>query len=348
MNLISRIKDEVVHKDHEIFFSVSNEFEEYLVHEVSDAFVLACIPQALVTQQDIKCDNISDVLFDNLKPVIYLLSKVYQCNPINIISKKIIHLDFNPQEIVTGFSGGIDSLSTFFNHTGDIVSKELRITMLALFNVGAYGNDYEKTKLCFDKDKERAALFAQEVRLPFVFMDSNISLLCIHPTLKGFAQRSILSISAAILSLQKLFKTYYISSSYTIDKLVYYKADQSKYENLLAPLLSNLTNISITETYLNRVEKTRLLMDNNICQKHLYVCASDIYNEKYNTGFDKGNFPNCGECIKCTRTLITLDFLGALQKFSNQFDLNKYLKNRNAIMKDVYLNINTTYLKLKY
>lgn len=298
---------------------------------------MACIPQALISQQDIKCKTISDTLFNNLPSIIYLLSKVYQCNPIKIFSEKTVHLDFQPKVTATGFSGGIDSFSTFCSHFGEKTPESLRINMLALFNVGAYGNDYERTRFCFDKDKERAVVFANEVGLPLLFMDSNISSLCTHPVLKGFAQRSILAISAAILSLQKLFKSYYISSSYTIDKLIYYRADQSKYENLLTPLLCNITQICISETHLNRVDKTKMLMDNPLCQRHLYVCASDIYNEKYNTGFQKENFPNCGECLKCTRTLITLDFLGVLDKYSNRFDLDKYHKNKQTIMKNTYL-----------
>ena len=335
--LISLIEDEVVGYQTEIFFSVPYEYEEYLVDEVADPFILASIPQALVTHQDIVCESMSDVLYENYKSLIYLLSKVYKCAPIDIHPQHIQHLDFSPKEIGTGFSGGIDSFSTFYNHYNADVPETLKISVLALFNVGAYGNDYAKTKACFDADKHRAASFAQEVNLPLLFLDSNISSICKHPSLLGFAQRSILAIASAVLSLQKLFKVYYISSSYTIDKNVYYKADQSKYENIITPLLSNITRLCISETYLNRVEKTRLLMNDKYCQQYLYVCAADIYNEKYNTGYQKGDFPNCGECLKCQRTLVTLDFLGVLDKYDKCFDLEKYEHSRKAIYKDVYL-----------
>lgn len=335
--LVSVIEDDTTGRGSEIFFSVPHEYEQYWVTEVADPFVLACIPQALVTHQDIVCDSISDVLYDNCKSLIYLLSKVYQCAPINILPKRIQHLDFSPEEVGTGFSGGIDSFSTFYNHYGNHVPEKLRISILALFNVGAYGNDYEKTKVCFDEDKRRAESFAQEVKLPLLCLDSNISTLCTHPLLVGFAQRSILAIASAVLSLQKLFKVYYISSSYTIDKNVYYRADQSKYENIITPLLSNVSKLCISETYLNRVEKTRLLMNDKYCQQYLYVCAADIYNEKYDTGYQKGNYPNCGECLKCQRTLVTLDLLGVLDKYGQCFDLEKYERNRKDIYKDVYL-----------
>ncbi|WP_455674374.1 hypothetical protein [Phocaeicola sp.] len=67
-----------------------------------------------------------------------------------------------------------------------------------------------------------------------------------------------------------------------------------------------------------------MLANNPLAWKYLYVCAADIYNAKHGTHFIKDKVPNCGECIKCERTLLTLDFLGVLSKFSHRFDLQKY------------------------
>ena len=74
-------------------------------------------------------------------------------------------------------------------------------------------------------------------------------------------------------------------------------------------------------------------------QKFLYVCASDIINEKDGTIYRKDTKPNCSECIKCVRTLCTLDVLGSLNSFSERFDLEKYTK----IRKKSIINIITTY-----
>lgn len=70
----------------------------------------------------------------------------------------------------------------------------------------------------------------------------------------------------------------------------------------------------------------------------MYVCAADIYNEKYNMGFNKDTSPNCSECDKCKRTLITLDLLGELDNFSGRFDLYKYQKYKDLLFINVIVN----------
>lgn len=52
-----------------------------------------------------------------------------------------------------------------------------------------------------------------------------------------------------------------------------------------------------------------------MAQKNLNVCVSD-------TGV------NCGHCEKCRRTLLILDGLGALEKFSKVFDVDAYRCNK--------------------
>ena len=103
--------------------------------------------------------------------------------------------------------------------------------------------------------------------------------------------------------------------------------DQYLYENSITQLLSdNNTSIFISEADMNRVEKTRQIAGNPLVQRSLYVCASDILNEKQGTNYKKDTKPNCSECLKCTRTEITLDYLGVLDKYRDRFDLEKYYK----------------------
>ncbi len=314
----------------EIFFETDIQYGSYLTHEVSDAFVLAVLLPALVTQQGIVVETISDHLYYHFKTIVYLLGKAFECNPIKLQAKEIIHTNFSPHAVGTGFSGGIDSLCTYINHTSEECPSTLRITHLALFNVGAYGNNYNQSYLDFSKDLERAQIFAKEVGKPLVYINSNISTLYTHEKIVFYSLRSTLSLAMGILALQKLFRTYYISSTGTIDDFRLSKLDQYYYESALVQRLGNQhLDIFISEHDINRVEKTRILIESPLAQKYLYVCAADIYNSKRGTNFKKDTSPNCCECIKCTRTLLALDFMGALDKFSDRFDLHKWLKVRD-------------------
>ena len=142
------ILDEAGKEEKVVFFSVNKEFGEYLVSEVADAFCLAAILPALVSGQDIFSEApLSDYFFYHSKTLIYLLGKVFGYPAIEIRCNEIIHTDFKPTAVASGFSGGVDSLTTFIKHTETSCPEEFRLTHLALFNVGSYGNDYEKIKV---------------------------------------------------------------------------------------------------------------------------------------------------------------------------------------------------------
>ena len=320
-----------------IFFSVPEEYGQYLVDEVDDAFIYALLLPALVEGEDIVCTNVSESVRYHFDTISYLLGKVFGYSPIKLKAENVLNPQFQPQAIATGFSGGVDSFATFIHHTSDDCSDLYRLTQLTLFNVGSYGNDYAKTSVTFSKDLCRAKSFANDVRLPLVDLDSNMSSIYTHKDIYAFSLRLIICLSAGILALGKLFKTYLIPSSGTIEKTIFSRWDQGFYENILAPLLSTATTqICIGETDLNRVEKTRTFITNPIAEKYLYVCAADIYNDKQGTNYVKADFPNCGECPKCVRTLLALDFLGILDKYADRFDLNKYRQHRDEYIFEVF------------
>ena len=72
-----------------------------------------------------------------------------------------------------------------------------------------------------------------------------------------------------------------------------------------------------------RYEKTAHSVDFEPAQKYLQVCVS-------------GTGKNCGHCFKCRRTLLTLDALGALEKFINTFDIEEYKHKRNDYLRYLY------------
>lgn len=169
-------------------------------------------------------------------------------------------------------------------------------------------------------------------------MDSNIGELYTHLELIYYSMRSTICLSSAVLALQKLVRRYFISSSGTIDGMKLSRWDQYFYEDALVHLLStDCTTIYISESDLNRVEKTRLLVDNPLAQDFLYVCAADIYNANHGTSYRKDTAPNCGECLQGERTLLTLDFLGVLPKYVKRFDLKKYATFRSKFIDGVVI-----------
>ena len=321
------IFDDVLNTTKNVFFSVPEEYKDYLITEVEDAFVYAAMVPALVTGQDIIVEGaISDYFYNSSKTLIYLLSKAYKCPEINIICDSVVHVDFKPEKVGAAFSGGIDSLATFINHSGVNCPEEFRISQLALFNVGAYGNDYEKSHKSFEADAKRAAEFAEYVNLPLVLVDSNVAELYTHEAIYHNSVHVVFCLFSAIIELQKLWKVYYKSSSYRIDTITIDEISEH-FDSLLTQLSSNnCFQIFIAEANMSRVDKTKLIANSEFAKKFLYVCSMDLFVNNHGLYKTKSNKPNCSECNKCYWTMITLDYLGVLKDFDKRFDFERYYR----------------------
>lgn len=86
-------------------------------------------------------------------------------------------------------------------------------------------------------------------------------------------------------------------------------------ESYLVPLIrTENVELIIDGCQYRRTQKTENIADWKIAQKYLNVCI----NSKDGT--------NCSRCSKCMRTLIPLDAMGKLDKFSGTFNLDVYRK----------------------
>lgn len=322
----------------EVFFETEAQYGEFFVSEVSDPFIVAALLPALVEGEDIQVECVSDRLYYNFNTLSFLLGKTFGYTPISLHAQNVETVDYQSKGVGSGFSGGVDSFCSYIRHTSADCPESMRITHLALFNVGAYGNDYEKTRNDFETDLERARQFAGEVGKPLIPVNSNMSSIYTQRDIYHYSLRTTLCISSAVLALQKLFSLYYISSSGTIDDIKLSAHDQYYYEGLLTQLLSTEnTSIVIAEHHMNRVEKTLQLLDDKNAQKHLYVCAAPIMNEKHGFNYKNDTSPNCCECPKCRRTLAAIDFAGKLDAFKERFDLEKWAAIRDECIADIYL-----------
>jgi len=337
-----------------LYYSTPIQFEQYLLHERTDAFLLAILQYAMKKGEDIIVKGaVSEKLYFNLTThVIPLLASALGHQRITIHAEKLdntVYPDSVSREPVvgTGCSMGVDSFSTILYYTSDKIPASYRVNCLTLFNVGANGNDVAKTKDSFKIDKPMAEEYAGYKHLPLVTLTSNIGMLyegwdfalCHHTRNAG-----------AVLALQKLFTKYIYASSYPSTELRISRQDPSHFETALLPYLSTEnTELIIGLPNLTRTEKTSFIAEYPETYNRLYVCLKQVLKNDYDSFSLKNETKkrNCSSCEKCKRTMLTLDLLNKRDCYSSVFDWGYFdtqrfayigyaLANRNRKGKDFY------------
>ena len=75
---------------------------------------------------------------------------------------------------------------------------------------------------------------------------------------------------------------------------------------------------------LDRITKTKTIADYDPAYKYLNVCVTAVENDS--------------TCFKCVRTMLTLDALGKLDKFSAVFDVQYYMNHRKRYIEKMYVD----------
>ncbi len=332
--LISEISSTVENITKEIWYRTTEEYADYLVEEVADAFVLPMLLVALKNQEDIKVEApISEKLYYNIKNnILYTLSIPLHVNhKINVDSEGYVTPSFQPTAVGCGCSLGVDSFSAMIGHMSADCPKDFRITHLTNFNVGAYGNDFEKTEQFFHEALPDVRKYAQEKGLPLVLLESNFG-----PFFEGvnFNWCGPLRTMSAVLSLQKLFKRYYYASSCT-NKDFNFGMGMGDFASLLLPMIStDNTEIIVADQDKTRIEKTASIVDNPEAQHYLDVCWKRIKANRGDTRYLQYPYKNCTRCSKCQRTLLTIDILGYTDNFKEVFDVEYFKQNRDEIVRN--------------
>ena len=206
--------------------------------------------------------------------------------------------------------------------------------------------DLEKAKQSFNKDLKMVQSFANEVGLPVVCLESNFSIM--YKDFDFDASGDLRNFSA-VLALQKLFGKYLYGSSFPIGDFKFDKGQTGYYESLLAPLLSSeSTEIVIANPDMNRIDKTKYILDNPLVQKYLYVCWKELIANRWpdsEVAKVKERHQNCSRCDKCKRTLLAIDLLGKLDEYEAIFDIPfwKTVKDRYIAKVISYKNDNAFY-----
>ena len=288
---------------------------------------LVTIYPAMYYGEDIEiCGNVSKRIWHNTMHYVQGIIKAYAPSFHNITinvqgfsdAAKAEHL-----HIGTGFSGGIDSFSTLMDNFFNTDDSDYKIDTLFFFHVGQYGNvrkhsTWERAHNRFGITKD----FAKEIGADAVMMSTNMFDFYI-PHWEYDA--GVICRIASVLVFQKALKRYYISNTVTYRELS--KLDFTNHyidmaeisDPIIMPLLSPTgLDILCDGAQHTRTEKTANIADLPLAQKHLNVCV--------NSSDEHVEATNCGHCSKCLRTMMALDSINALQKFSRVFDLSQWEK----------------------
>lgn len=322
-----------------LWFSVPTDYKKYFSYDRGDAFVIALLFFAFITSSPIFSEApVSKTLLHNINNVLIpqlTLKKAHlKKEGVRVMAHTI--LDGNSSGGVgTGMSCGIDSLYTFKKYTDASVADSDRLTHLIYLDMGAvFCVGRNKTlaehnciakKIALTKF-ENAKKVGEFKNLPVVLIESNMDRDIYRG---GYGYSAVYRNCSMISSIQKLFKTYYCSSlgiptykSYDIC------SGSEAYENLLCQVFSTRNTHFVLSDTATRYEKTSNLADEEYAQHYLDVCY---------------NFNTCGRCAKCRRTMIALDLLGKLDKFTSIFDLEKFKREKKEIYDwMVKMNFSTT------
>ncbi|MDH5798420.1 MAG: hypothetical protein OEZ19_07625, partial [Paracoccaceae bacterium] len=223
--------------------------------------------------------------------------------------------------------------ATFITHTAEDLEDGMRLTALTVFDVGAFGG-IGPVKDRFELASNRAATFAGQNGLGFRSLSSNIELLyrsieSYGPT--GFVKTNSLRNLAAALVFESSMESYLLSSGMDYSGLGYGPAkDVADLDPVLVDLLSTERMKFVSACAgISRLEKIEMLKDNYLAQRMLDVCISGPEVRR------RSSKQNCSYCLKCARTILTLDVMGRLENFSEVFDLEFYHANRKRIWRTV-------------
>lgn len=308
-----------------LWFSVEDKYAQYLYAERGDAFVIGLLPVAMRRGLDIVCEApVSERLLYQLRSTLLPLLAKYGKNVHEVKIEAPVAREpiANADGVGAGISCGVDSLHIVKNHSSNEY-PELKLTHLVLNNVGAFGETGSSGQ--YQWTIELARRFCDEYGYELIVTNSNI----FDVVGLDFEQNHTYFNTFAVYCLQKLWKVFYYGSwGLDIQQGLTFVDNETKdcaaYDAISLDVFStdSLKLYSEGSAY-DRYEKTAHLIDFEPAQKYLQVCVS-------------GTGKNCGHCFKCKRTLLTLDALGALDRFVKVFDIADYRRNRSQYLRYLY------------
>ena len=218
----------------ECFYSVREKYAEFADTESSNCFLVGMLYPAMRYGEDIHVEGtVSARLLYNLEH--YLIPLMAMCDPrlhrIHVTADATDSCGWRDAKAVgTGFSGGIDSFTTIYEHFVQPTPEGHRLTHLFFFNVGAHGipkkeGDLEIIERQFHARYEKLKPFADEAGLDFIQVDSDVHKF--HPW--GHLEVATFATASAVMFLQRGIRRYYVASSgHTYIQLWHFLGDHGR------------------------------------------------------------------------------------------------------------------------
>ncbi len=320
-----------------LWYTIDKKYAKYLTTEKSDAFVVGLLLLAMQKNEDIYVvGKMSEKLYYNLNNYyIKLLSlSLSYLNEIKIHAESLDNgTSYECKNAVsTGFSGGVDSFSTIYEHLQDHTPENYKITHFLFNNVGSHDEyNLERAQRLFHERYELLKNYPEEVGKDFIKVDSNLSEIL---NMKFIHTHTIRNFTCVLL-LQKLFSKYYYSSTFRFDETkvehtCYQKTDMAYCDAIAQKYLSTETlSFIATGLQYDRVEKTDLISSYEPTYRYLNTCVEDG--------------KNCSACFKCCRTIFTLELLNKLDKYKKMYDISAFNKKRTIYLAKIIVDREDTF-----
>ena len=314
-------------QDKVLWFEIDAAYRDYLSDDVLDAFVTASVLPAIMRGADIhpKGPMSSRLYYYLSNYAIPLLSDYLDKPRVTTLIPAELRTTYDKKGtgVLSGFSGGVDSFSHYYNHSGDRAPPEYLITHFCFNNVGSHGQGTEESdRATFAWRYARLQKFTADENKPFMAVDSNLDGFIGINFEQTYTMRNIVVGQLMQNVIGKLLLA--SSNTYSQTKITP-GMDMSKIEAVLVPLLSTeRLECVLSGEQMTRVEKTVQITDMPSTHEYLDVC---ITSQDAPEGY-----MNCSVCGKCLRTQLTFDIAGKLKDYGRVFVLERY-----EMLKNIYL-----------
>ena len=296
-----------------------------MVTELADPAVIGLLIPAMHSGEPLSVDgSVTDELAHNLthgyQHILQAVTSGLHRIPLEI-ANPVPATDPAPG-VGTGFSGGVDSFTVLAEHFYQPVADDLRLTHLALFNVGAMTGG-EPGRRHFHRVHSLLAPAADRIGLPFIPIDSNLDEFY---RFAGFVQtHGPRNLGVASL-LQGGLGRFYFASTHPFPEVFVGPSHSTAYSDPISmPLLETRQFRPLFHgSQYTRAEKTLIVAEVEESHQSLHVCTTLTADGR-----------NCSRCNKCLRTELTLDVTGHLKSYGRAFDLDVYRRVRRAYLDEV-------------
>lgn len=305
-------------------FKIDTKYEGFIDESLNCALTALILPAMRSGFGLVLNGNVSERLLSSCQGSLQSIIKlVLDYSPVPVVFNGSFTDNVRKKEsfVVTGFSGGIDSYSILKDHYFQPGNHCNNINALVFNNVGANGTSDERD--LFESRLRHAREGASAVGLPLIVIESNMDdFYSVYDDLHFFKTHSFRNSAVAHL-LSNAVSGYLYAAASVYSEVRVEPSNTLGYVDLITlPLLSSeYLHLQSEGAQYSRSDKIAAVADLEVVQNNLHVCV------------DHNIDGNCSQCQKCVRTLLVIDFLGRLEKFSNVFDLDTYfsVKDRRFI-----------------